>query len=162
MKKFWSLNAVDVRVADRTDKLLIVRDSTHMVWLKELEKAKRDMCEFTQNMMNLIDDYASNTTNQLKEVQQLVGGNAHHARKVKECLLDMRRTRYSVRDFMHVYDIAENNFEEPIYRRLDLRASIAESVEASYNDLLKSHIELRTEIHDSLPQYIAVEENFFH
>lgn len=74
----------------------------------------------------------------------------------------MRRTRYSVRDFQYIYDISENNFEEPIYRRLDLRTSLAEVVDASLNDLQKSQIEVRTEVHERLPECIAVEENFFH
>lgn len=50
----------------------------------------------------------------------------------------MRRTRYSIRDYLYIYDISENNFFEPSYRRVEIRASLKEIVDASMNDLMKS------------------------
>ena len=84
------------------------------------------------------------------------------ANMVKECMLEMRRIRYSVRDFQHVYDICEGNFEEPIYRRMELRSSLKEVVSAAMTEIQKSQIEVRKEVHERCPEFIAVEENFFH
>ena len=57
---------------------------------------------------------------------------------VEDCLSEMRRTRYSIRDYLYIYDISENNFFEPAYRRVEIRASLKEIVGASMNDLMKS------------------------
>jgi hypothetical protein len=57
---------------------------------------------------------------------------------VEDCLSEMRRTRYSIRDYQYIYDISENNFFEPAYRRVDIRASLNEIVDASINDLAKA------------------------
>ena len=46
-RKFLSLNALNVRVAGRSEKLFIARDVTHTVWLREMEQTKRQMIEFT-------------------------------------------------------------------------------------------------------------------
>ena len=103
--------------------------------MRELEHMKKQMIEFTQDMMNKIDDFASNTTQNLKNLEQMVSGHQFHAQTIKECLMDMRRARYSVRDFQYIYDISEKNFEIPIYLRLDIRQSLSEVVNASLVDL---------------------------
>ena len=54
---------------------------------------------------------------------------------LKESLLMLRRARYSIRDFQYIYDISESNFEEPIYRRLEVKKSLSEVIDASYTDL---------------------------
>ena len=53
----------------------------------------------------------------------------------------MRRTRYSIRDFLYIYDISELNFEKPEYNRVDIRSSLKEIVNASMRDLIKSEVE---------------------
>ena len=82
----------------------------------------------------------------------MFSGHQFHAQTIKECLMDMRRARYSVRDFQYIYDISEKNFEIPIYLRLDIRQSLSEVVNASLVDLQKSQIEIsRTEVHQGVP-----------
>ena len=39
-----------------------------MVWLKELKQTKIQMIDFTQNMLYTIDDYASKTNANLKDL----------------------------------------------------------------------------------------------
>lgn len=73
----------------------------------------------------------------------------------------MRRTRYSIRDYQYIYDISENNFFEPTYRRVDIRASLKEIVDASMNDLTKHQIEVKQNVGDEVWAYIPVEENLF-
>ena len=73
----------------------------------------------------------------------------------------MRRTRYSIRDFLYIYDISELNFGEPEFHRVDIRSSLKEIINASYNDLNKCGIEVKQTIDSRIPQYIPVEENLF-
>ena len=65
----------------------------------------------------------------------MVGPHAYQANMLKESLLMLRRARYSIRDFQYIYDISESNFEEPIYRRLEVRKSLSEVIDASFTDL---------------------------
>lgn len=73
----------------------------------------------------------------------------------------MRRTRYSIRDFLYIYDISELNFEKPEYNRVDIRSSLKEIVNASMRDLIKSEVEVKTSIDSRIPRFIPVEENAF-
>lgn len=80
------------------EKILIARDESYIVTLRELETTRRHMIEFTQNMMCLIDDYACVTDQQLN---RLVEGETDPAREetLRDCLSEMRRARYSIRDY---------------------------------------------------------------
>ena len=48
------------------DKIIIARDESYTVAIRELENKRRHMIEFTQNMMCLVDDYANVTSQNLK------------------------------------------------------------------------------------------------
>ena len=67
-RKFLSLNQMNVKKEGRKERILIVRDESHMVWLKELKQTKKQMIDFTQTMMNTIDDYSSKTNANIKEL----------------------------------------------------------------------------------------------
>jgi len=53
------------------EKILIARDESFMITLKEHENSKRHMIEFTQDMMCIVDDYANITSQNLKELMEL-------------------------------------------------------------------------------------------
>ena len=53
------------------EKILIARDESFMITLKEHENSKRHMIEFTQDMMCIVDDYANITSQNLKELIEL-------------------------------------------------------------------------------------------
>ena len=59
--RYLSLDQVKVNMAGQTEKILIARDESFIVTLREVETTRRHMIEFTQNMMCLIDDYAKLT-----------------------------------------------------------------------------------------------------
>ena len=48
------------------DKILVAREESVNVALRDLVNTRRFMIEFTQNMMCLIDDYANLTSHNLK------------------------------------------------------------------------------------------------
>ena len=52
------------------DKILIARDESYIVTLKELEKKRRHMIEFTQNMMCMIDDYVGEASMKMKSLKE--------------------------------------------------------------------------------------------
>jgi len=43
-----------------------------------------------------------------------------------DCLNEMRRVRYSIRDFMYIHDVSENNFMEEPFRCVEIRSSMEE------------------------------------
>ena len=67
-RKFLSLNQMNVKKEGRKERILIVRDESHMVWLKELKQTKKQMIDFTLTMMNNIDDHSSKTNANLKDL----------------------------------------------------------------------------------------------
>jgi len=58
-----------VKITGRSERIFIVRDESHIIWLKELEQTKKQMIDFTQCMMNTIDDYSSKTSSNLKDLR---------------------------------------------------------------------------------------------
>lgn len=158
--KYLSLDQIKVTIAGRMEKILIARDESYIVTLRELEATRRQMIEFTQSMMNLVDDYANNTCQHLKDLQPSLK-QADQLALLQDCQSEMRRARYSIRDFQYIHDVAEHNFEEPTYNRVQIRSSLDELITATSNDLQKSQIEIKSDVHKHVPDFIAVEENLF-
>ena len=143
------------------DKIFIARDESYIVTLRELEATRRHMIEFTQNMMCLVDDYANITTQNLKTLREDTSTNEEQDELLNECLSAMRRARYSIRDFQYIHDVAENNFLEPAFRCVEIRNSLDELIKVSQNDTLHLGIEIKSVVSQTVPKYIAVEENLF-
>ena len=59
------------------DKIFIARDESYIVTLRDLEVTRRHMIDFTQNMMCLVDDYASVTSNNLKSLIEATNSQEH-------------------------------------------------------------------------------------
>ena len=59
------------------DKIFIARDESYIVTLRDLEVTRRHMIDFTQNMMCLVDDYASVTSNNLKSLIEATNSQDH-------------------------------------------------------------------------------------
>lgn len=57
------------------EKILVAREESVTVALRDLVTTRRYMIEFTQNMMCLVDDYANVTARNLKQLIE-AGGNA--------------------------------------------------------------------------------------
>ena len=74
------------------------------------------MPDFTQQLMTLIDKSASITQHGIKELEPYTqpGG-----RDICDGIQnEIHKTRFCIRGFSYIYDIIEENFVEPIYRRL--------------------------------------------
>ena len=80
------------------EKILIVRDESFTVALRDLVDTRRHMIDFTQNMMCLVDDYANVTSQNLKLLIESCS-NEEQQSLLNDCLSEMRRARYSIRDF---------------------------------------------------------------
>ncbi len=91
------------------EKIIIARDESLMVTLKEHENSKRHMMEFTQGMMCTMDDLANLTNQNLKQLMAKTS-NEDQYELLNDCADAMRRTRYSIRDFQYIHDVADNNF----------------------------------------------------
>ena len=52
--KYITLNQVNVNVAGSKDKLLIVRDVSHIIYLEQIMETKHEMSLFTDNLMKQI------------------------------------------------------------------------------------------------------------
>ena len=72
-----SLDQVKVNFAGPMDKIFIARDESYIVTLRDLEVTRRHMIDFTQNMMCLVDDYASVTSNNLKSLIEATNSQEH-------------------------------------------------------------------------------------
>lgn len=51
-KKYITLNQVQVNFSGGQEKLLIVRDVSHMIYLEQIMETKHEMFVFTQSLMN--------------------------------------------------------------------------------------------------------------
>ncbi len=53
-KKYITLNQVNVNVTGSKDKLLIIRDVTHIIYLEQIMETRQQMAAFTDNLMKQI------------------------------------------------------------------------------------------------------------
>ena len=141
------------------DKIVIARDESFVVTLREHESSRRYMIEFTQDMMCIVDDFANVTSQNIKQLLEK-SRNAEDRELLNECADMMRRARYSIRDFQYIHDVGDNNFEEPVFKCVDIRSSLEEAVRACQDGASKLAIEIKSEVNSKVPRFIAVEENF--
>ena len=73
----------------------------------------------------------------------------------------MARARYTIRDFQYIHDVVEGNFDEPIFKRTNIRSCLDEVRRVTENDSIKLSIELSTQVEARVPTLVAVEENIF-
>lgn len=74
---------------------------------------------------------------------------------------EIHKTRFTIRGFSYVYDIVEDIFSEPSYRRLQILACLHEIKNVSKSDLLSFNIDAKIQARPNVPLYVPIEENFF-
>ena len=127
--------------------------------MQELKKTREVMPEFTKQLMTQIDKSAENASNGIKDLESHT--MPYGRPLVYEIQNEIHKTRFCIQDFSYIYDISEDNFYEPKYRRLNLEACLIEIKNASSSDLFKTQIEAKVHVKPDTPKFIPVEENLF-
>ncbi len=96
-KKYLTLNQVNVNVAGGRDKLFIVRDVTHIIYLEQIMEKKHQMSLFTDNLMKQILNYAEFASTSLDKLDQ-------HVQPVGKSILsessnEVQKMIYRIKDF---------------------------------------------------------------
>jgi AraC-like DNA-binding protein len=55
IQKYLAMNIIQTNVAGNMDKLLIVRDVSHILYLKKVIETKRSMVSFTESVLKEVD-----------------------------------------------------------------------------------------------------------
>lgn len=82
------------------------------------------MQDFTDLMVQQIDDYALSTFDTLKDMEGYVIPEGRNL--VDDCTYEMKKMRYKIRDYRDIYDIADDDFEEPENKQIDLKTCMQE------------------------------------
>lgn len=92
------------------------------------------MQDFTDSMVQQIDDYALITSETLK----VMDGHIMPEGKpmVDDCAFEMKKMRYRIRDYRDIYDIADNDFNEPQKILINVDSCLKEVQNAVQNDLI--------------------------
>ena len=91
-------------------------------------------------MMENIDDSIKFTQETFKTLEPYVQPGPRQF--IDDVASEMKKSRYSIRDYRDVYDISENDFFEPPNRRIDIKACLREAVNAAANDITRAEIEV--------------------
>ena len=73
------------------------------------EATRRQLTEFTQSIMNLVDDYANNASQQLKDPQPTLKQTDQLA-LLQDRQSEIYCERYSIHDLQYIHDVAEHKF----------------------------------------------------
>ena len=72
MKRYITLNQVNVKIAGGTDKLLVVRDVTSIVMNENIMHTKRQMSKMTDTMVKGMQDRAAHAEQKLAKLDQYI------------------------------------------------------------------------------------------
>ena len=97
-----------MNVTGSKDKLLIVRDVTHIIYLEQIMETKHQMSLFTDNLMRQIQSYAEFTSGNLQKLDKYV--DFHGKTIAEESSNEISKMLYRIKDFESVYNIAERKF----------------------------------------------------
>lgn len=96
-KKYVTLNQVNVNVAGSKDKLFVVRDVTHIIYLEQIMETKHQMSIFTDSLMKQIQGYAEFTSSNLQKLDRFVD---HNGKPIAEESADeINKLLYRIKDF---------------------------------------------------------------
>lgn len=147
-KKFITLNQVNVNVTGSKDKLLIVRDVSHIIYLEQIMETKHQMSLFTDNLMKQIQGYAEFTSGNLQKLDRFVehGGKS----LAEESSDEINKLLYRIKDFEQVYNIAEQKFrvKDEDY---SVKKCMDEVIQIAQHELQKKSIELTVSNANDLP-----------
>jgi len=96
-KKFITLNQVNVNVTGSKDKLLIIRDVSHIIFLEQIMETKHQMSIFTDNLMKQIQGYAEFTSSNLQKLDKYVDHNGKPL--AEESYDEINKMLYRIKDF---------------------------------------------------------------
>lgn len=108
----------------RTEKLLIARDESYKVYLEGMIDTRGLMQEFTDSMVQDIDESALQTSETLKILEGYVMPEGRPY--VDDSLHSMKKLRYHIRDYRDIYDISENDFASSGTKRVNVPTAIRE------------------------------------
>lgn len=138
-RKFLSANVFVLR--KQGHRVLVVRDESQTMYMQDLKRTKEVMPAFTQQMMSLIDRSAQMSQ---AGMNQLVPYTQPGARDFCDSILnEIHKTRYTVRGYAYLYDIVEEVFAEPGYKRLQILQCLNEIKNVSKTDLTTFCIEAK-------------------
>lgn len=150
-KKYITLNQVNVNVTGSKDKLLIVRDVTHIIYLEQIMETKHSMSLFTDNLMKQIQGYAEFTANNLQKLDKFVD---HNGKPIAEESFDeINKMLYRIKDFEQVYNIAEMKFRAK-EEDFSVKKCMDEVIQIAQHELQKKNIELTVTNANDLPATI--------
>ncbi|CDW81635.1 multi-sensor hybrid histidine kinase [Stylonychia lemnae] len=147
-KKYITLNQVNVNVAGARDKLLIVRDVSHLVYLEQIMQSKQDMSKFTDKLMKQIQEYAEHAFKNLDNLQQNIKPQGKQV--LQEAQNELKKMLFRIKDFEQVYNVSENKFESE-KKHFNIKQSIHEVINVTQTDLRKRSIELSFFYDNDLP-----------
>jgi hypothetical protein len=142
-KKYITLNQVNVNVTGSKDKLLIIRDVTHIIYVEQIMETKHQMSLFTDNLMKQIQGYAEFTSGNLQKLDKYV--DVHGKQIAEESYNEINKMLYRIKDFEQVYNIAEHKFRHKD-DDFQIKKSVEEVVDIARHDLKKKNIDLQVNI----------------
>lgn len=147
-KKFITLNQVNVNVTGSKDKLLIIRDVSHIIYLEQIMETKHQMSLFTDNLMKQIQGNAEFTSSNLQKLDRFV---EHGGKQIAEESYDeINKLLYRIKDFEQVYNISEQKFrvKDEDY---SVKKCLDEVIQIAQHELQKKSIDLSVSNANDLP-----------
>lgn len=108
-QKYITLNQVNVNIAGGKDKLVIIRDVSHIIYLEQIMETKHEMSLFTDSLMKQIQDYAEFASAGLHKIENNLDTNGQKI--AHESYVELSKMLYRIKDFEQVYNISENKFK---------------------------------------------------
>lgn len=143
-----TLNQVNVNVAGSKDKLLLVRDVTHIIYLEQIMETKHQMSLFTDNLMKQIQGYAEFTSGNLQKLDRFVD---HNGKPIAEESADeINKLLYRIKDFEQVYNISEQKFKQK-EEDFSVKKCMDEVIQIAQHELQKKGIDLTVTNAPDLP-----------
>ena len=95
--KFITLNQVNVNIAGGKDKLLIVREVSHIIYLEQIMETKHEMFLFTDSLMKQIQGYAEFASQSIQKLDTHVDFDGKPI--AEESYNEITKMLYRIKDF---------------------------------------------------------------
>lgn len=103
------MNVVTANIAGSKDKLLIVRDVSHLIYLKQVLETKKSMYTLTDNIIKDVELQVNQISKTINNLDRYVYQEGKYL--VDEAFYDIQKIKFKVKGIEYVNNIIENKFQ---------------------------------------------------
>lgn len=103
------MNIIHTNIGENTNKLLIIRDVSHILYLKKVIETKRSMSNFTESVLKEVDSQIIHISKSVDYLDRHVDSEGKQL--LDDIFYEIQKLNYKMKDYSQIFAISEGKFK---------------------------------------------------